>query len=78
MTYTVSSGTLNPVSLVHLPGTTDDIVMKLTIQPEKQAPVCERRDDESLGAAEIFVHVCEVDVGDRHHALVVVFNEVKP
>jgi len=41
-------------------------------------PVCERRDDESFGAAEVLVHVREVDVGDLHHAPVVVFVEVKP
>jgi len=34
----------------------------LVIAPK--APVGERRDDESLSAAEIFIHVGEVDVRD--------------
>jgi len=34
------------------------------IKHNEQVPVGEWRDDESLGAAEIFIHVREVDVSD--------------
>ena len=41
-------------------------------------PVCERGDDETVGAAEELVLVAEVHVRDGHDALVVVLLEVKP
>jgi len=54
------------------------ILMKLAIELEIQEPVSERRDDQSLSTAEIFIHVCELDVSDWHRALVIVFIEVEP
>ena len=40
-------------------------------------PVSEWGDDEALDAAQILVHVAEVDVCDGHSHLVVVFLEVE-
>jgi len=47
-------------------------------QAAARLPVGERGDDEPFGAAEVLVHVREVDVGDGHDALVVVGTEVEP
>ena len=56
---------------------------RITIDRQEQAvkarePVGERRDDKALSTAEVFVHVRELDVCDRHCAPVVVLTEVKP
>ena len=42
-----------------------------------QEPVSERRNDKTLDAAEVLVHVLEVDVSDGNYALVLVLLVVE-